>query len=38
MSTLVHLARKAGTPKDGGDTRTPFPMPGLVRTGANPAE
>jgi cytochrome d ubiquinol oxidase subunit I len=38
MSTLVHLARKAGTPKDGGDTRTPFPMPGLVRTSGTPAE
>lgn len=38
MSTLVHLARKAGRPTDGGDTRTPFPMPGLVRTSATPAE
>jgi cytochrome d ubiquinol oxidase subunit I len=38
MSTLVHLARKAGKPKDGGDTRTPFPMPGLVGPNATPAE
>ena len=38
MSTLVHLARKAGRPKDGGDTRSPFPMPGLARTSATPAE
>ncbi|MDZ7714004.1 MAG: cytochrome ubiquinol oxidase subunit I [Rhodovibrio sp.] len=38
MSTLVHLARKAGRPTDGGDTRTPFPMPGLARTSATPAE
>ena len=38
MSTLVHLARKAGTPKDGGDTRTPFPMPGITRPAGTPAE
>ena len=43
MSTLVHLARKAGKPKGTGDTRTPFPMPGLARTSksapsATPAE
>ena len=43
MSTLVHLARKAGKPKGTGDTRTPFPMPGLARPSksapsATPAE
>ena len=38
MSTLVHLARKAGRPKDGGDTRTPFPMPGITRPAGTPAE
>ncbi|MBK1671448.1 cytochrome ubiquinol oxidase subunit I [Rhodovibrio sodomensis] len=39
MATLVHLARKAGRPKDGGDVRAPFPMPGLSRAAdATPAE
>ena len=43
MSTLVHLARKAGKPKGTGDTRTPSPMPGLARPSksapsATPAE
>jgi cytochrome d ubiquinol oxidase subunit I len=38
MTTLVHLARKAGQPKDGGDVRTPFPMPGLSRPSPSPAE
>jgi cytochrome d ubiquinol oxidase subunit I len=38
MSTLVHLARKAGKPKDDAGTRTPFPMPGVTRPVGTPAE